>query len=324
MNTRNCIGIVFGLSAGVFLSAGVGATGKHPSDCNHDLDQTGAQFVTYDKAAAYLSCKNIVGRFGKMHPIDVDEDCGKSGCSVVAEEETMPFDAVVVGTRNLSCVYMFSDAVKAESLKGPRNHIRFACSDGDTSDDGSVSDEPITSIDGGCAADEDFDGIQAAVAQQDGVDWVFGVGDNEKENDKTGLCVQGGADEIARCDEQCIVPKDSTEFPYRSDDPICMSGELDYQTGKVTFPLKCRPCALTEEVTPTAGAKSYCWERANRRAYVADETSNELTFRDFFIRTAVKSSGSLVYTQYEGSTCYEIKTTYRGVQRTYWTPSGCP
>ena len=73
---------------------------------------------------------------------------------------------------------------------------------------------------------------------------------------------------------------------------------------------------------PAGGAKTYCWERATQRAVVNE--AGDFVFQNYFIPTSVKSTGSLVYSEFEGSTCYQVSTTYRGRVYTYWTPSGCP
>ena len=299
---------------------GGGWTGHNP--CNQDLEQTGAEFVTLDTDAKELKCTKIVGPFGTMHEVNVQSECDESGCTVTVPEGSQPFDAVVVGTKYESCVYMFSDATSAQYLTGPYDKLRFACSDGGVTEE-ELPDEPITSLNGGCAADEgDFSLIQQAVSETENIAWVVGVGSTDTENDKTGLCVQGGTNDLARCDEQCIVPVDSSDFPYAPDDPVCKSGVLD-EDGTVVFPLSCRPCALTEEVPPPDGSKSYCWERSHQRV-VVDPLTETLVFQDFFIPVKTKANGTIRYNSFQGSTCYQISTSYRGQVFSYWTPSNCP
>ncbi len=315
MKKQSWVTIAFGLCATFFLPAYVSATNKPPPptpECNRNLEQTGAEFVTIDSGAGSLSCSKIFGPFGKMHEVDVKKKCGDHGCKVTAKYDSKPFDAVVIGTNGQSCVYMFKDALAAKRLEGPHNSFRFACSDGGVTED-ELPDEPITSVEGGCVADiGDFD-------------WAFTVGNNVDENDKTGLCVQGGAggaNGLARCDEQCIVPTDTAEYPYDPTNEICSTGYFDnphFPDG--SFPLSCRPCALKQEVAPPDGSKSYCWELSHQRAAIVEDG---IDFKNFFIPPKTKSMGSLRYISYEGSTCYQVSTTYRGRQYSYWTPSGCP
>ncbi|MCP3877697.1 MAG: hypothetical protein GY701_04790 [Sulfitobacter sp.] len=312
MKKQNWVMIIFGLCATTCLPAYVGATGHPPHpQCNHNLEETGAEFVTIDSGAGNLRCNKIFGPFGKMDQVSVNKHCDNNGCKVDATNASNPFDAVVIGTNGRSCVYTFKDALKAEYLKGSHNRFRFACSDGGVTEP-DLPDEPITSLEGGCSADTgDFSLIQQAVADSNSIDWVFGVGGTDAENDKTGLCVKGDEIDISRCDEQCIVP---VQEDY---DPNCSEG----MKPDGSFPLSCRPCALTEEVPPPDGSKSYCWERSHQRAAIVE---GEIEFNDFFIPVKTKSTGSLRYSSFEGSTCYQVTTTYRGRVYSYWTPSGCP
>ncbi len=317
MKQQHSIGLALALWAGGTVN--VAATNPPMPRCNMDAEATGAQFVTYDSGAGSLSCGSIYSPNGAMSSASVTANCnGVTGCTISA---TTPFDAVVIGTSGQSCIYMFRDALAAGALTGPNASFRFACSDGVVAEDN--SDQPITSLNGGCAGDTgDFSLIQTAVSNTENVDWVFGVGDTGDQNDKTGLCVEGGTNDLARCDEQCVTPKNSTTYPYDPEDPVCATGTVDGD-GTTIFPLQCRPCALTEEVAPPDGSPAYCWERSHQRA-VFNEQTNNLDFKAYFIPVKLKSQGSLHYVSFEGSTCYQVKTTYRGSVLTYWTPQGCP
>jgi hypothetical protein len=314
------------------------------AQCNTDFTETLAASVLQQSGQGNLACTDFIGQNADpqitgMADVTTDPSivvtygAGKKSLDWVINSPTLEADVVIVEAADgKRCSYFYpNDARQGFQLSpGSDRSIKSAtfCTDNalvDPPPPPPPPPQPISTF-GNCAGDPRTAKIQQAVNdgdlnQDNSIDVIVGFGEDDNGEFTLAVCSDEADGSQVPCAGWC--ERDGYGITFGKGSPACTAAlaaapynGMPGPNGEL--PIECRPCELASNVQPTGPTlppdADYCWQHSHQ------VDANE----SFFIPVKKTETGSATWTRFEGSSCYEVKVTFYGVEYTFYTPEGCP